>query len=101
MTFAVVGGGPTGIELAGALCELKNHVLPHDYPELDFKQMKVLLIEFGKEILQNMQLKNQAKAKKYLVELGTEVFISKKLAYKTMMELKSKQPTIQPFLVRL
>ena len=34
MTFTVVGGGPTGVELAGALCELKKHVLPNDYPEL-------------------------------------------------------------------
>jgi NADH dehydrogenase len=71
----IVGGGPTGIELAGAICELKNHVLPHDYPELDFKQMKVLLIESGKEILQNMHIENQEKAKKYLHELGAEILL--------------------------
>lgn len=75
MTFAIVGGGPTGIELAGAICELKNHVLPHDYPELDFNQMQVLLIESGKEILQNMHIENQEKAKKYLHELGAEILL--------------------------
>ncbi len=75
MTFAIVGGGPTGIELAGAICELKNHVLPHDYPELDFNQMKVLLIESGKEVLQNMHIDNQEKAKQYLHELGAEILL--------------------------
>jgi NADH dehydrogenase len=96
MTFAVVGGGPTGIELAGALCELKNHVLPHDYPELDFKQMKVLLIESGKEILQNMQLKNQAKAKKYLVELGTEILLETRVQNYDGVEIKTANDTTLP-----
>lgn len=80
MTFAVVGGGPTGVELAGALCELKKHVLPNDYPELDFRKMRVLLIESGPEVLQAMSEPNQQKAKKYLEELGCEVWLQTKVA---------------------
>ena len=66
MTFVVVGGGPTGVELAGALCELKKHVLPNDYPELDFRKMRVILVENGGELLQMMCEDNRNKARKYL-----------------------------------
>lgn len=76
MTFAIVGGGPTGVELAGALCELKKHVLPADYQELDFNQMRVLLIESGAEVLQAMTKENQTKALNYLKELGAEVMLN-------------------------
>ncbi|HRN95762.1 MAG TPA: FAD-dependent oxidoreductase, partial [Chitinophagales bacterium] len=75
MTFAIVGGGPTGVELAGALCELKNHVLPADYPELDLRKMRVILVESGKEVLQNMLPENQVKSLSYLKDLGTEVWL--------------------------
>jgi NADH dehydrogenase len=54
MTFVVIGGGPTGVELAGALCELKKHVLPNDYPELDLRKMRVILVENSAEILSAM-----------------------------------------------
>lgn len=76
MTFVIVGGGPTGVELAGALCELKKHVLPHDYPELDFRKMRVILMENGGEVLQVMLEKNRESAKKYLDELGCEVWLN-------------------------
>jgi NADH dehydrogenase len=45
MTFVIVGGGPTGVELAGALAELKNHILPKDYPGLERDCMRVFLVE--------------------------------------------------------
>lgn len=80
INFVVVGGGPTGVELAGALSELKNHVLPNDYPELDLKQMRVILVESGKELLQSFNLENQQRAKKYLEELGAEVWLQKGVA---------------------
>ena len=76
MTFVVVGGGPTGVELAGALCELKKHVLPNDYPELDFRKMRVILVENGGELLQMMSEDNRNKARKYLEELGCEVWLN-------------------------
>ena len=79
MTFVIVGGGPTGVELAGALCELKKHVLPNDYPELDFRKMRVILVESGQELLQMMNRENQEKAKKYLEELGGEVWLNTKV----------------------
>lgn len=75
MTFVIVGGGPTGVELAGALCELKKHVLPNDYPELDFRKMRVILMESGNELLQMMAVENQQRAKTYLEELGAEVWL--------------------------
>lgn len=74
MTFVVVGGGPTGVELAGALSELKTHVLPNDYPELDFKKMRVILMENGPEVLQVMAESNRKRAMQYLEELGAEVW---------------------------
>ena len=75
MNFVIVGGGPTGVELAGALCELKKHVLPNDYPELDFRRMRVILVESGNCVLQNMSETNRAKAIKYLTELGAEIWL--------------------------
>lgn len=52
--FVIVGGGPTGVELAGALGELKRYVLPRDYPELDFSLMKVYLVEGLERLLPTM-----------------------------------------------
>lgn len=76
MSFAVVGGGPTGVELAGALCELKTHVLPNDYPDLNFSEMNVYLIESGNGVLQSFSYAHQQKAIGYLEELGTEILLN-------------------------
>jgi len=54
MDIVIVGGGPTGVEVAGALGELKLHVLPKDYPELDFRQMDIHLIDGGPRLLGTM-----------------------------------------------
>lgn len=51
MNFVIVGGGPTGVELAGALGELKNHVLHNDYPDLDIRIMNVHLVQSGDRLL--------------------------------------------------
>ncbi len=45
MNMVVVGGGPTGVELSGALAEMKKNVLPKDYPDMDFSKLKVYLLE--------------------------------------------------------
>lgn len=79
MNMVIVGGGPTGVELAGAMAELRNNVFPKDYPELSFKNMKVVLIEAGPKLLGAMSEQAQNHALRYLQELGVEVFLSTKV----------------------
>jgi NADH dehydrogenase len=76
MTFVIVGGGPTGVETAGALAEFKKFVLPHDYPELDPKLMRVYLVEAGPRLLNGMSEKSGNNAVKYLQNLGVEVLLN-------------------------
>lgn len=73
LNFVVVGGGPTGVELSGALAELKRHVLPKDYPELSVDDIKVYLIEGSPELLGSMSPQASAKAMEFLKKLGVEV----------------------------
>ncbi|MCS7019269.1 MAG: NAD(P)/FAD-dependent oxidoreductase [Bernardetiaceae bacterium] len=68
MDVVIVGGGPTGVEVAGALGELKLHVLPKDYPELDFRQMDIHLIENSNRLLAAMSEQSGQKAYQYLTE---------------------------------
>ncbi|MFD2036496.1 NAD(P)/FAD-dependent oxidoreductase [Belliella marina] len=75
MNVVIVGGGPTGVELAGAVAELRNNVFPKDYPELNFKNMKVVLIEAGQSLLSSMSEQAKTKAKSYLEDLGVEVMV--------------------------
>ncbi len=74
--FVVVGGGPTGVELAGALGEMKKFVLPKDYPSLDFSLMKVYLVEGLGRLLPAMSEKASADACKHLENLGVEVHLN-------------------------
>ncbi len=76
MNVIIVGGGPTGVELAGAMAELRNNVLPKDYPELSFSNMKVVLIEGGSELLGTMSPEAKSHALKYLQDLGVEVMLN-------------------------
>ncbi len=73
MNVVIVGGGPTGVELAGAMAELRNSVLPRDYPELSFENMKVVLIEAGPSLLAAMSDEARAKAEEYLEKLGVDL----------------------------
>jgi NADH dehydrogenase len=74
--MVIVGGGPTGVEVSGALAEMKNFVLPKDYPELDFNRMVIYLIENSKRLLGGMSEKSSAKALKYLEKLGVTVVLN-------------------------
>jgi len=76
MTFAIVGAGPTGVELAGALAELKNHVLPSDYPDLDIRRMTIHLIEMADKVLPPMSDHASNTALKYLEKLGATVWLN-------------------------
>ncbi|MBC8110138.1 MAG: NAD(P)/FAD-dependent oxidoreductase [Verrucomicrobia bacterium] len=73
MDYVIVGGGPTGVELAGALAELKKHILPNDFPELDFSKMNVHLLEGGNELLSAMSVSSRNRALKYLLKMGVEI----------------------------
>jgi len=73
MTFVVVGGGPTGVELSGAIAEMRRYILPKDYPELDFSKMHILLVEGSPETLAVMSDKSSVQSQKYLTSLGVTV----------------------------
>lgn len=74
MNFVIVGGGPTGVELAGALAELKKHVLPKDFPDLDIRRMQINLVEAGPKLLGPMSSSASSNAKKYLKSLDINVY---------------------------
>jgi len=70
LNFVIVGGGPTGVELAGSLAEMRKHVLPGDYPGMDFSKMNIYLIEGLDRVLPPMSPESSQKTHKYLEELG-------------------------------
>ncbi len=73
MTFVIVGGGPTGVELAGAFAELIRHVIRKDYPTLDMSQAKVVLVEATGNLLSSFHPTLQQKARLRLEQLGVQV----------------------------
>lgn len=73
MKIVVVGGGPTGVELADALSELRRHVLPRDYPELDLSDARILLLEATDRMLPGFPDGLQKRAGGRLGEMGVEV----------------------------
>ncbi|MGB0777303.1 MAG: NAD(P)/FAD-dependent oxidoreductase [Flavobacteriaceae bacterium] len=76
MNFVLVGGGPTGVELAGALAEMKKAILPKDYPDLDIRNMKINLIQGAPRLLDAMSDKSSKAAEAYLKKLGVDVWTS-------------------------
>lgn len=73
MNIVVVGAGPTGVEVCGALAEMRNNVLPKDYPELDFKKMHIYLIEGSAKTLGSMSEKSSAQSRQYLEKLAVNI----------------------------
>ena len=73
MNIVVVGGGPTGVEVSGALAEMKKYVLPKDYPELDFSKMNIFLLEGTDKTLGHMSEFSSGHSRKYLEKLGVKV----------------------------
>ena len=80
LTFAIVGGGPTGVEMAGALSELIRHVLKKDYPALDLKEVRVLLLEAGSALLSTFDTQLREAARRSLEKKGVEVRLNAKVA---------------------
>ncbi|GAB3168848.1 NAD(P)/FAD-dependent oxidoreductase [Telluribacter humicola] len=79
MDYVIVGGGPTGVELAGALCELRQHVFPKDYRELNFKNMDIHLIQSGPQLLKGMSEQASQKALEFLEEFGVKVWLNRRV----------------------
>ena len=75
MNIVVVGGGPTGVELAGALAEMKKNVLPKDYPDMDFSRLKIYMVEGMHHTLQNMSEASQNKSEEYLRKMGVDFYL--------------------------
>lgn len=73
LNIAIVGGGPAGVELAGALAEMKTYILPKDYPDYDFHQLNIILIEASDKILGAMSEESSKTSLKYLKKLKVDV----------------------------
>ncbi len=73
LNFVIVGGGPTGVELAGALAEMKKNILPKDYPDKDFSKLTVYLLEGSPNVLNAMSDDSKKASRKYLEQLGVIV----------------------------
>ena len=94
MNFVVVGGGPTGVEVSGSLAELKKHVLPNDYPELDLSMMKITIIESSNNVLDVMSDFAKRKSKKQLEELGVKLMLNSQLVSYDGKEVRLKDGTV-------
>ncbi|WP_313807152.1 NAD(P)/FAD-dependent oxidoreductase [Flavobacterium sp.] len=74
MNFVIVGGGPTGVELAGALAEMKKAILPKDYPDLDIRKMGIHLVQGSDRLLDAMSVKSSESSEKFLHSLGVSIW---------------------------
>ena len=74
INFVLVGAGPTGVELAGALAEMKKAILQKDYPDLDIAKMQINLVQGDDKVLNTMSEKSSIAAEKFLVDLGVKIW---------------------------
>jgi NADH dehydrogenase len=90
MTIIVVGGGPTGVELSGAIADMRHYVLPKDYPELDFSKMTIYLLEGQGKTLGTMSEASSADSRRYLEKMGIKVMTNS-----TLKEYDGVRATLQ------
>ena len=76
LNFVLVGAGPTGVELSGAIAELRNHIVPKDYPDLDPNEMHIHLLEGLSRVLPPMSEHASKKAHEMLEELGVKIHLN-------------------------
>lgn len=74
LNIVIVGGGPTGVELSGAIAEMKTNILPKDYPDMDFSQLNIYLIEGSPNLLGPMSDASHRKSREYLENMGVQVW---------------------------
>ncbi len=97
LNVVIVGGGASGVEIAGALSEMKNFVLPKDYPDLPSNLMHIYLIEAGDRLLASMSRESSAKVERYLRSMGVDVQLGKMVTdykdHRVVMKDGSSIPT--------
>lgn len=76
MSFVIVGGGATGVELAGALAELKRYILPKDYPDLDIRRMQIHVVQGASRLLPGMSEKASADSERFLRKMGVNIWLN-------------------------
>jgi NADH dehydrogenase len=79
LNIVIIGGGPSGVEIAGALSEMNRYILPKDYPELKDTPARIHLVEATQKVLGMMSLKSSEQAKKFLEKSGVEVMVDTKV----------------------
>lgn len=79
LNIVIVGGGATGVEVAGALAEMKNYVIPKDYPDMHSSLLNIYLIEASSRPLAALSEKSSESVHKYLREMGINVMLNKRV----------------------
>lgn len=79
LNIVVVGGGATGVEISGALSEMKRYILRKDYPELATKELNIYLIEGTSKLLGNMSAESSGKAQSFLENMGVRILVGTKV----------------------
>ena len=79
LSIAIIGGGPAGIEIAGALAEMKKYVIPRDFPDLDVSKMHINLYEANDRLLKVMSREASAKSLEYLTNMGINVNLNSRI----------------------
>ena len=97
LNIVIVGGGATGVEVAGALSQMKRYVLPYDYPDMDTSLMHIILIEAGDRLLAGMSPDSSKKAYDFLSGMGVDIRFGKMVTdyrdHKVVMKDGTEIPT--------
>lgn len=97
LNVVIVGGGATGVEIAGALSEMKHYVIPYDYPDIDSSLMHIYLIEAGDRLLAGMSQDSSKKAYDFLKSMGVDIQFGKMVTdyrdHKVIMKDGTEIPT--------
>ena len=97
LNVVIVGGGATGVEIAGALSEMKRYVIPYDYPDMDSSLMHIYLIEAGDRLLAGMSQDSSKKAYDFLKGMGVDIQFGKMVTdyrdHKVIMKDGTEIPT--------